>query len=54
MKKTFIVAALSAVCGATNIIYKTGRGRSFQDYRVEPEDWKMTFFLYYDPMGGDL
>ena len=48
MTKTFIVAALSAACSATNIIYKTGRGRQAHDYRVYPQDWKMTFAWPFD------
>ena len=35
------MAALAAVCGATNIIYKTGRGRRAADYEVEPDELKM-------------
>ena len=38
------MAALAAACSATSVIYKTGDGITQDDYRVDPNDWPMTFF----------
>ena len=38
------MAALAAACGASNLIYKTGRGRTEEDYLVDHEEWKMNVY----------